>query len=199
MNILTDKLPKKIKVNDNIYDINYDYKTIIRILIAFEDIELTKEEKAYILLKNLYKTEIPEEDIEQALIKGIKFIDGGETVENEPAHEKRVYSFTKDSKFIFSGISQTHSVDLSEKDDLHWWVFLSLFMDMSSDCTFGELVYYRKRKNENKLTKEEKEQYKKIKKIVDLDDFNEQDEESRKARKEFFKTYRENKEKLNKK
>lgn len=199
MNILTDKLPKKIKVNDNIYDINYDYKTIIRILIAFEDIELTKEEKAYILLKNLYKTEIPKEDIEQALIKGIKFIDGGETVENEPAHEKRVYSFTKDSKFIFSGISQTHSVDLSEKEDLHWWVFLSLFMDMSADCTFGELVYYRKRKNENKLTKEEKEQYRKIKKIVDLDDFNEQDEESRKARKEFFKTYRENREKLNKK
>ena len=56
-------------------------------------------------------------------------------------------------------------------------------MDMSPNCTFGELVYYRKRKNENKLTKEEKEQYKKIKKLVDLDY---KDEESIKARKEFF-------------
>lgn len=199
MNILTDKLPKKIKVNDNIYDINYDYKTIIKILIAFEDIELTKGEKAYILLKNLYKIEIPEDDIEEALIKGIKFIDGGEKIDNEPTHEKRVYSFTKDSRFIFSGISQTHNVDLSEKEDLHWWVFLSFFMDMSPDCTFGELIYYRKRKNENKLTKEEKEQYKKIKKMVDLDEFNEQDEEARIARKEFFKQYRENRELANKK
>lgn len=60
-------------------------------------------------------------------------------------------------------------------------------MDMSSDCTFGELVYYRKRKNENKLTKEEKEQYKKIKQLVDLDY---KDEKSTTARKEFFKEYK---------
>ncbi len=191
MNILSDKLPTKIKVNNNIYDINYDYKTIINILLSFEDTELTKDEQMYIMLKNLYKQDIPENDIEEALKKGIKFIDGG-VVEENKANEKRIYSFKKDGNYIFSGINQTHHIDLTEKTNLHWWVFLSLFMDMSADCTFGELVYYRKRKNENKLTKEEKEQYKKIKKLVDLND---EDSESIHARKDFFNKYRE----LNKK
>lgn len=188
MNILTDKLPTKIKVNNTIYDINYDYKTIVNILIAFEDSELTTNEQIYIMLKNLYKEEIPLEDMQEAVEKGIKFIDGGK-MEDTNIKEKRIYSFKKDGNYIFSGINQTHHIDLSEKVNLHWWVFLSLFMDMSSDCTFGELVYYRKRKNENKLTKEEKEQYKKIKKLVDLDYV---DEESIKARKDFLDKYREN-------
>ena len=187
MNILSDKLPTKIRVNDNVYDINSDYRTIINILLAFEDAELTKDEQMYIMLKNLYKQDIPENDIEEALKKGIKFIDGG-VVEENKANEKRIYSFKKDGNYIFSGINQTHHIDLTEKTNLHWWVFLSLFMDMSADCTFGELVYYRKRKNENKLTKEEKEQYRKIKKLVDL---NNEDNESIHARKDFFNKYRE--------
>lgn len=191
MNILSDKLPTKIRVKNNVYDINYDYRTIINILLAFEDAELTKDEQMYIMLKNLYKQDIPENDIEEALKKGIKFIDGG-VVEENKANEKRIYSFKKDGNYIFSGINQTHHIDLTEKTNLHWWVFLSLFMDMSADCTFGELIYYRKRKNENKLTKEEKEQYKKIKKLVDL---NNEENESIHARKDFFNKYRE----LNKK
>lgn len=185
MNILTDNLPQKIKIKNTIYNINFDYKTIINILLAFEDTELTRSEQTYIMLKNLYIEEIPKEDTQEAIEKAIKFIDGGkiEEVDNLNQKEKRIYSFKKDGNYIFSGISQTHNIDLLEKNNLHWWVFLSFFMDMSPNCTFGELVYYRKRKNENKLTKEEKEHYKKIKKLVDLDY---KDEESIKARKEFF-------------
>lgn len=185
MNILTENLPQKIKIKNTIYNINFDYKTIINILLAFEDTELTRSEQTYIMLKNLYKGEISKEDTQEAIEKAIKFIDGGkiEEPDNLNQKEKRIYSFKKDGNYIFSGISQTHNIDLSEKNNLHWWVFLAFFMDMSPNCTFGELVYYRKRKNENKLTKEEKEHYKKIKKLVDLDY---KDEESVKARKEFF-------------
>ena len=48
MNILTDKLPTKIRVNENVYDINYDYKTALKTLMAFEDDELTQSEKCYL-------------------------------------------------------------------------------------------------------------------------------------------------------
>lgn len=171
MNVLTDKLPTKIKVNENIYNINYDYKTIIKILMAFEDNELTYNEQLHILISNLYKEQPLNEDMLEAIKKGIKFIDGG-TENVEETTKKRIYSFKKDGNYIFSGINQTHHIDLSDKVNLHWWVFLSLFMDMSSDCTFGELVYYRKRKNEGKLTKEEKANYNKIKKLVELDESN---------------------------
>lgn len=187
MNILTDSLPKKIRVNKNVYDINYDYKTAINILLAFEDTELTRSEQLYIMLKKLYRDEIQPEDLEEAILKGTKFLDGGVTNNSTPKKEKRIYSFKKDGNYIFSGISQTHKINLSENQNLHWWVFLSFFMDMSSECTFGELVYYRKRKNENKLTKEEKERYAKIKNLVDLE---EKDVEAIQARKSFFEEYR---------
>ena len=188
MNILTSSLPTKIRVNDNIYDINYDYKTVINILLAFEDEELTIEEKNYIMINNLYKDEIRQEDYITACEKAIKFIDCGNDEEDEHKSNYRIYSFEKDASYIFTGISMTHHIDLEIKSDLHWWKFVSLFMDMSPDCMFGQLVYYRKRKAEGKLTKEEKKQYEKIKDIVDL----ERTHKISEARRNFFKKYNEN-------
>lgn len=189
MNILTSDLPKKIKVNDHIYDINYDYRTIINILLAFEDEELTQEEKTYIMITNLYKEEIPEEDLEEAARKAVKFIDLGKEEKNSSSNSVRTYSFEKDASYIFSGINQTHHIDLEEKPDLHWWKFMSMFMDMSPECMFGELIYYRKRKAEGKLTKEERKNYEKIKDLVDLDYVRKPSE----ARKKFFEEFNKNK------
>ncbi len=185
MNVLTDKLPTKIKINGKNYDINYDYRTIINILIAFEDDELSNYEKCYIMLNNLYKDEIPNENLEEAVTKAIRFIDCDQEYKTNTS-DQRIFSFKKDAMYIFSGINATHHIDI-EENNIHWWKFMSLFMDMKPDCMFGELTYYRKRKNDGKLTKEEKEQYKKIKDLVDLEDkvVTKQSE----ARKEFFKEF----------
>ncbi len=184
MNILTDKLPTKIKVNDHIYPINYDFRTVIRILQAFEDNELTDSEKVYIMLKNLYKDEIPEDDYEEASIKAVKFIDLGENQVKESS-KARTYSFKKDGNYIFTGINATHHTDVEKESDLHWWKFMSMFMDMSPDCFFGELVYYRRRKAEGKLTKDEKKKYEEIRDMVELEDVHVQSE----ARKKFFEEF----------
>lgn len=169
MKILSQNLPTKIKVNDKIYDINYDYKTAILTLQCFEDEELDIYDKAEIVLKNIYKNQsIPKEDIEEAYKKAIKFLDCGNEYKEEKI-EPRVYSFVKDENYIFSGINSSHGINLLKEKDLHWWVFMSLFMDMNDKCFFSEIVYYRKRKNEGKLTKEEKRNYLKIKDLVDLD------------------------------
>lgn len=167
--ILIADLPSKIRVNNNIYNINCDYRTIIRILIAMEDPTLYHEEKIYIMLKLLYKEEVSSKDIEEACRKASLFIDMGKEFKNDKK-EKRIYSFTKDGNYILTGINSTHKIDISETPMLHWWKFMVLFMDMSTECFFNELIYYRKRKAEGKLTKEEKIKYKKIKELVDLDE-----------------------------
>ena len=168
MDILTQDLPTKIKVNNNIYDINYDYRTIILTIQAMEDSELTDYEKMIITVANIYKQPVPSEDFNEAYKKAVKFIDLGKE-ENNNKTDIRLYSFKKDANYIFSGINATHYVDLSKEKNLHWWKFMAMFMDMKTECMFGELVYYRKRKAEGKLTKEEKKQYNKIKDLVDLD------------------------------
>lgn len=186
MNILTEKLPTKIRVNRKVYDINYDYKTAIKTLMAFEDDELTQSEKCYILLNNIYKEKVPKEDELEAISKGIKFLNLGEDSEDDKQNQKpRIYSFNKDATYIYSGINQTHKIDLEADENLHFWKFMSLFMDMSPDCMFGELVYYRTRKQEGKLTKEEKQQYEKIKDLVELEKVKVKSE----ARTKFFEEF----------
>lgn len=187
MNILTQQLPTKIKINNKLYDINYDFRTVILTLQALEDSELSHFEKLDILVNNIYKDEIPYEDYEEACIKASKFIDLGQDDSNTGKKSNtRIFSFEKDANYIFTGINLTHNVDLEKEKDMHWWKFMAMFMDMSPDCMFGELVYYRKRKAEGKLTKEEKQQYEKIKDLVDLEAVKVQSE----ARKKFFEQYR---------
>lgn len=188
MNILTTELPTKIKVNNNVYDINYDYRTIILTLQALEDEDLTHLEKLDIMVNNIYKDEIPPEDFEEACIKAAKFIDLGKKDNQKAKSNARLFSFEKDANYIFSGINLTHHKDIEETPNLHWWKFMSLFMDMSPDCMFGELTYYRKRKAEGKLTKEEKKNYEKIKDLVELDNV----KGPSKARKKFFEEFHKN-------
>ena len=188
MNILTNKLPTKLKVNNKIYDINYDYRTIILTLQALEDSELTKIEKLSIMVQNIYKAEIPDEDFEEACRKACLFIDLGKEDDGKSKSNQRIFSFQKDASYIFSGINSTHNTDIEQIDNLHWWKFMAYFMDMSPDCMFGEITYYRKRKAEGKLTKEEKITYEKIKDLIDLDYVKPQSE----VRKKFFEEFKKN-------
>lgn len=187
MNILTDSLPIKLKVNDKIYDINYDYKTAIKTLMAFEDEELSQEEKLYILIHNIYIDEVPEENLEEACKKALLFLNCGKEYEST-GNERRIYSFKKDGNYIFTGINATHHIDIEKESDLHWWKFVALFMDMSSECMFGELIYYRKRKMEGTLTKDERKQYNKIRDIVELEEVHKDSEAKKRFFEEFYGT-----------
>lgn len=176
MNVLTDKFPTKIKVNNKVLRINSDFRNCIKIIEAFEDDDLFDEEKYLILIRRLYIDEVKEEDLEQAIIKGIKFLDLGEENDDNAENVKRLYSFSKDDSYIYTGIRQSHNIDLNSIEYLHWWNFVYLFLDIGQDCMFNQLVYYRKRKNEGKLTKDEKKVYMSMRKILDLD-YSEDDEE----------------------
>lgn len=184
MNALLNKFPQKIRIDNVDYEINSDYRNCLKIIMAYEDDGLTIEEKHYIMLKRLYRT-MPE-NIEQALEKGILFLNCGEPDKNENDIKKRVYSFDKDYKYIYSAVSQTHNIDLESIVYLHWWKFVFLFMDVDKDCTFSFLVSLRDRKNKGKLDKEERRLWMDIRETVDLDYTNEPEEES-----EFMKLYNE--------
>ena len=177
MNVLTDKFPTKIKVNNKILNINSDFRNCIKIIEAFEDEDLLDEEKYLILIKRLYIDEVEDEDLQEAIIKGIKFLDLGEENKNNEENVKRLYSFTKDDNYIYTGIRQSHNIDLNSIEYLHWWNFVYLFLDIGQDCMFNQLVYYRKRKNEGKLTKEERKVYISMRKILDLN-YEEDDDEN---------------------
>ncbi len=167
MNILLERLPTVAEIDGIEYEINTDFRNCLKIILAFEDAELTAYEKNTIMLKLLYK-EIPQ-DVKQAQKIAVMFLNCGE--ENKASASEsgsKVYSFEKDSRYIYTAINQTHRIDLEKIDYLHWWKFCYMFMDLKEDCFFTKLVDLRNRKNKGKLSKEEKEYCYKTKDIIDL-------------------------------
>lgn len=153
MNILVDQLPDVIEIEGKEYPINTDFRTALRIIMAFEDPELAAVEKQIVLLDNLYQ-ERPG-NLTAAFEQGIRFLNMGEE-QGEDQSSPRVYAFSKDANFIFSAFSQTHNIALANTEYMHWWQFLALFMDLGSETTFCQLVSLRKRVKTGKASKEER-------------------------------------------
>lgn len=182
MNILTEALPDTVEIDGIDYPINTDYRAALRIIMAFEDGELTDYERQVILLSGLYP-EVPQ-NLTGALEKARLFLNGGE-VSEEPITGPRVYSFSQDANFIFAAFKQTHGIDL-QKENLHWWQFLALFMDLGQDTTFCQLAGLRKRLKTGKATKEERALAREMGEIVTIPEPDIKTLEEREAENEFL-------------
>lgn len=185
MNILTDELPATIEIDNTEYKIESDFRACLRIILAFEDNELTPQEKQVILLSILYP-KLPH-DVNQGLEKANWFLNGGkENNEDDNNNEMRLYSFNKDAQFIFSAFRQTHGIDL-ETASLHWWAFLALFMDLGSETTFCQLVSLRKRIKTGKATKEERDTAREMGDLFDIPDVDDRSLEEKEAEQDFLR------------
>jgi hypothetical protein len=170
MNILLDRMPTAVEVGNREYELETDFRNCLKIMLAFEDPELTMREKQQIMLDLLYQ-DIPDDRLAAAEM-AVRFLNFGESVDaddisDEQDRLQRVYSFDKDAKYIFSAFKQTHGIDLETVEYMHWWKFCCLFADLG-ECTFTQLIDLRSRKAKGKLTKEEREYCVRNANIVDL-------------------------------
>ncbi len=171
MNALLNDFPEAIDVSGQIIDIDYSYRNCINIMLAWEDKGLTDEEKVNITINNLYEIEISEIiDINTAIEKAIMFLNCGEESEgSKKKPKKRVYSFDKDSKYIYSAVDGVLNNSISKGVDIHWWLFCMAFMEIPETCTLSKIISLRSKKNEGKLSKEEKKIYKEMIDTLELD------------------------------
>jgi hypothetical protein len=183
-NILFDTLPECIEIDGNVYQINADFRTCLKIIMAFEDNELTPQEKQIILINNLYRETPP--DIVEALRQANIFLNGGDVQEENEETPFRLYSFTKDARFIYSAFRQTHGIDLTESD-LHWWQFLSLFMDLGAETTFTQLIGLRKRIKTGKASKEERQAAREMGEAFEVPEIDRRTLEEKEAEAEFMR------------
>lgn len=165
MNVLIDGLPTAVEIDGQEYALNTDYRVGLRIMTAFEDLELTEFEKQIVMLQLLYPVIPP--NTRKATELAVKFLNCGQEGEESAGDGARYYSWSHDARYIMSAIEQTYHIDLSTAN-LHWWKFCYMFLDLNEDCFFCKLLYLRKQKAKGKLTKEEQEWYRSIRNIVDL-------------------------------
>jgi len=165
--ILIEGLPTAIEINDVEYDVDANYQTGIKIIMAFEDNELTQYEKCMILVELLYK-EVPH-NMNEAVKQGIKFLNCGDISQGSAEGDGiRKYSFTQDDKYIYRAVDGVLQGRLSKGEFVHWWEFVLAFIELPEECFMSRLIYLRTQKAKGNLSKEERELCFKIKDIVDL-------------------------------
>lgn len=181
------RLPKSLQVAGMSYKIRTDFRDVLTIVEAFEDPELSTEEKIFVCLRILYEDflQIPPASLLEAYEQARWFLDGGKASKKE--NSQKIMDWVQDEPLIFAAVNKTAGFETRTVDYLHWWTFMGYFMEIS-DGTFSQVVGLRSKKashkkleewekafwNRNKdicklrpkMTEEEKENKEKLKKLL---------------------------------
>lgn len=158
-------LPETLTVGGEDYSIRTDYRNVLQVFEAFQDPELTQEEKWIVVIYLLFEEfscadDVIEEaqngfDLGEAMKQISWFISAGQP--EKQVLEQPTYNWTQDEQMIFSAVNKVAGRETRELDYLHWWTFLGYFNEVE-EGTFSFIVGIRHKLNKGKkLEKHEKE------------------------------------------
>lgn len=158
-------LPETLTVGGADYPIRTDYRNVLQVFEAFQDMELTQEEKWIVAIYLLFEGFSCDDDVLEAaqdgfdLEEAIKqiswFISAGQP--EKQVLEQPTYNWTQDEQIIFSAVNKVAGRETRELEYLHWWTFLGYFNEVG-EGTFSFIVGIRNKLNKGKkLEKQEKE------------------------------------------
>lgn len=175
-------LPTSVEFGGREWEINTDFRDVLSILTAFEDVDLTDQEKAYVCLHNMYVDfeNIPPEQAQAAYDAAIEFIDHGNHNDNGKPNKKTM-DWTQDAPLIFPAVNHVAGFEVRSADYIHWWTFMGYFMEIK-DSTYSTVLSLRQKKARGKkLEKYEQDYWKENRAICEI---KRRDTEEEKAEKE---------------
>jgi hypothetical protein len=163
------RLPTKLNIDGVDMAIRSDFRVALTIFQAFNDPELTEQERSLVMLECLYEdiSLINEENMATALKMAVWFLDGG-SESDENGQQKKVMDWEQDEQLIFSSVNKIAGFETRAVEYLHWWSFLGHFHEIGEGL-FTTIINIRTKKSKGKkLDKTEQEFYKKNQKMIDL-------------------------------
>ena len=154
---MTYTLPTSVEINGKEYEVRSDFRVILDILEAINDVELDDQERAAVVLDIFYHgfEDMPSDDYEEAIAKCMWFINCGQ--ENDAGKKpKKLVDWQQDFPVIVA------------PDYLHWWTFIGAYQEIG-DCLFAQIVGIRQKlANSKSLDKSERDFYRNNRNLVDL-------------------------------
>ena len=143
-------LVTSINIKGTEFKINSDYRDIINIFLMFVDPDLLDEEKAYIAIKMFYCDcdKMPESYYEEAEKNLLDFMNMGNDYDSN-SNSKPLYDWEQDHSIIIAPINKVLGYDVRGVEYLHWWTFLSAFMEIG-ECTLSTYIGIRDKLNHGK-------------------------------------------------
>lgn len=170
-------LPTFLNVGGRDYKIRTDYRVILDILAAMNDLDIFKpgmsqeemqQEKVMTMLQILYIDfdSMPPRDWKEAAEKACDFIDCG--IKDDGKQKPRLMDWEQDAPVIVPAVNKVCGKDVRSVKYMHWWTFFGYYMEIG-ECTLSTIVSIRdKKRRGKKLEKWEQEFYRNNKKLVDL-------------------------------
>lgn len=168
-------LPKSVEINGREYAIRYDFRVILDIFEALNDIDLNDQERALAVLQMFYVDFDDLEDYDAALNECFRFINGGKENQNAKK-EPQLVNWESDFSLIAAPVNRVLGYEIraveydaeNNSGGVHWYTFLSAYMEIG-DCLFAQVINIREKKAKGKpLNKTDKEFYRKNRDLVDI-------------------------------
>ena len=167
-------LPTTAEFGGKTFRIRSDFRAILDIIEAINDPDLDDWDRSEVALSIFYPDldEIP--DLQEALAFLMWFIDCGGNEQKKKG--RQLIDWERDFERIIAPINrvlgyEARAVPVDEEtgQGLHWWTFISAYMEIGPDCLISQVVNIRdKLARGKKLEKHEREWYRRNKSLVDL-------------------------------
>lgn len=165
------ELPKALEINGREYAIRSDFRDCLTILEAYQDGELSLEEKVYVAMDILYVdfAGMPQDCYEEAYKKLLWFLNGGGIVSSDDKRErKRLMDWKQDAPLYFPAVNKTAGREVRQSGYMHFWTFLGCYYEIGEGL-FATVISIRdKLAKGKKLEKYERDFYRDNKNLVDL-------------------------------
>lgn len=127
---------------------NTDFRDILEIFSVLNEPNLLEGERIYIALDLFYTDENYKINIEKAINVMFAFMSQHEEDDNTSSsgNSKPLYDWEQDFNIIIAPINKILGYDIRSKEYVHWWTFLSAFMEIG-ECTFSTYVGIRDKLN----------------------------------------------------
>ena len=163
-------LPESLTLGSCEYGIATDYRDIMVIMEAYNDPELTNEERVIVMLRYLYDDfgSIPIELRQEAANQAVWFLDCGQ-MEDDKKPTKKLIDWEQDQPILFPAINKVAGRETRSAKYMHWWTFMGYFMEIGGDGLFSQILAIRQKKAKGKkLEKWEQEFYRNNKALCDI-------------------------------
>ena len=164
MNLIIDKLPYYVYINNEKYKVNVDFRVMLKFEKVIQDRKLKDNEKIFHCLKLFYPDFFKiisqgQYYQKEAIEKLIWFYKCGRDYEepktgNGTSHKS--YDIDYDAEYICGAFMHDYGIDLTNCK-LHWWRYKSYFKSLNSKNEFIKIIGYRNYKGDDKDIKKLKE------------------------------------------
>lgn len=164
----TKRLVKSVEIDGVECEIFTDFRDILEIFQIMNDPDLLDGEKFILSLDYFYKTDDYKINQELAFKIMCEFLTMGNTEPDTKPNQKPLFDWEQDFNIIVAPINKIIGEDVRGISYLHWWTFLSAFMEVG-ECTFSTFVGIRSKINRGiKLDKEEEKIFKENRNSITL-------------------------------